>query len=273
MAGAVKMPPFAKMQLRKGAPPKAPGANKPVSPRPTSPGRNLPVGPQLARGPSQELLATLTDTSPPQEGASSGHRESLTMGRRSPRPVSVAIESGSQTVGRVKSPRPTSVAVDSGSSTVGRPKSPRPSAEDGQAVGRGRGRGRPSSRELRSSSADVRGMPRPMPSSQALAQSAPHCPQVAPVAAGGGGHRATIRHSTTSIEARKVVESQLSSILGGSSDKIPQANKKSVEELLTMMATGRGADVNTYLNSLSQEDRDLARSSLKKVMDSAAAMF
>ena len=113
---------------------------------------------------------------------------------------------------------------------------------------------------------------------QAIASSAPAVPQVANKKAGGGGggggEDGPSRHSTPpSSDAHKRVESQLGGILGGSSDHIPQANKKSVQELLNMMATGRMVEVNEYLNSLSKEDREDARAQLKQLMESAAAMF
>ena len=99
--------------------------------------------------------------------------------------------------------------------------------------------------------------------------------------AGGGGAAAaaggTIRHSTTSVEARQAVAAKLGGILGQSAGTLPTAaaaaDKKSVQDLLTMMFQGKTAEVNDYLNSLSKEERDAARAQLKTLMESAAAMF
>jgi hypothetical protein len=71
----------------------------------------------------------------------------------------------------------------------------------------------------------------------------------------------TIRHSTTTAAARKAVAERMAEVLAAT------ANKKSVQELLAMMAGGDLAGVNAYLNSLSKADREETRAQLKQLSD------
>lgn len=125
----------------------------------------------------------------------------------------------------LKSPRP------SGEATKQQQHGAPPEGEAGAgAVGRGRGRG-----GAPGSVAAIKQQPARMDSS------------------------GTIRHSTTSAAARQAVAAKISNVLAVSK------NKKTVQELLSMLAEGDFAGVNTYLNSLSKAERDETRAQLKQL--------
>jgi hypothetical protein len=69
----------------------------------------------------------------------------------------------------------------------------------------------------------------------------------------------TIRHSTTSVAARQAVAAKITNVLAATK------NKKTVQELLHLLAEGDFQTVNTYLNSLSKSERDETRAQLTQL--------
>ncbi len=84
---------------------------------------------------------------------------------------------------------------------------------------------------------------------------------------------ATIRHSTTKKEDRATVEAKLGAIMmgGAAAPRVPGvrasvAPRKTVNELLAMMASGNLMSVNEYLGTLGKAERDEVRGQLAQVM-------
>lgn len=150
----------------------------------------------------------------------------------------------------VKIGRPASVELSRDSGHLQQPGmslssgsiSPRPETKEPApsvaAVGRGRGRGA--------------GAP---PATAAAAAATTTAVKSAPPQGGGG----TIRHSTTSAAARQAVAAKIGAVLAVSK------NKKTVQELLAMLAEGDFLGVDAYLNSLSKSEREETRAQLKQL--------
>lgn len=99
----------------------------------------------------------------------------------------------------------------------------------------------------------------------------------------------SVRHSTTNKEEKEGVRAKLGAMmLGGPPPKIPGirpigpvapqqqqqqaiANRKTVQELLAMMAAGNLNGVNEYLNSLGKQERAEVRNQLSQLMAEVAA--
>ena len=144
-------------------------------------------------------------------------------------------------------------------------KSPRPKSFDGgkavpPASGAGGGRlAAPAKEPAQPSSPRPEGGPKSPRAGGPRPQSGPG--QTKAAAAKGPSATDTIRHSTTTAAARKAVAERMAEVLSAS------ANKKTVPELLAMMAAGDLAGVNAYLNSLSKAERDETRAQLRQMTD------
>ncbi len=254
--GAVKMllpaPGANKTVLRKGAPPKAPSGPEDADAKHLGGAAAAATGPKTlqatqSKGSAPALLVSrpVSSESKPVATESEGNQPALIVApvAQPAKALAVPVPKNGGTLS--VSPRPVSMEVPS--HTLGGMKMASQSVGGNLSLATS-----PRPNELAKSPRPGQ-QARPMPGGAAAAKSP--AKSVAAEAAG------TIRHSTTSVAARKAVAEKMAEVLAASK------NKKTAQELLAMMAAGDLVGVNLYLNSLSKVERDETRLQLKQLSD------